>query len=74
MLFGTALLNLAMLSASAQLVAPSTPACHVTSVCDGSIGSQQLSTVGLWPNGTIVFRPGGPGFVTPNGSLGMKFG
>ncbi len=27
---------------------------------------------GLWPNGTIVFRPGGAGFVYPDGSVGMK--
>jgi hypothetical protein len=29
---------------------------------------------GLWPGGTVVFRPGGPGFRTPDGALGMKFG
>ncbi len=29
---------------------------------------------GLWPHGTIVFQPGGPGFVLPDGSLSMKFG
>jgi hypothetical protein len=29
---------------------------------------------GLWPNGTIVFRPGGVGFILPDGSLAMKFG
>jgi hypothetical protein len=27
---------------------------------------------GLWPNGTIVFRPRGAGFVYPDGSVGMK--
>jgi hypothetical protein len=27
---------------------------------------------GLWPDGTIVFRPGGPGSVYPDGSVGMK--
>jgi hypothetical protein len=27
----------------------------------------------LWPNGTVVFRPGGPGFVLTDGSLQMKF-
>ena len=26
----------------------------------------------LWPDGTIVFRPGGAGFVYPDGSVGMK--
>lgn len=29
----------------------------------------------LWPEGgKVVFRPGGPGFVLPDGSLSMKFG
>ena len=27
---------------------------------------------GLWPDGTIVFRPGGAGFVYPDGTVGMK--
>jgi hypothetical protein len=27
----------------------------------------------LWPKGTVVFRPGGSGFVLPDGSLSMKF-
>jgi hypothetical protein len=26
----------------------------------------------LWPDGTIVFRPDGPGHVYPDGSVGMK--
>jgi len=29
---------------------------------------------GLWPNGTVVFRPGGPGSIETDGSLSMKFG
>src|SRR5207244_1450078 len=29
---------------------------------------------GLWPNGTIVFKPNGPGFQTREGFLVMKFG
>jgi hypothetical protein len=39
-------------------------------------GNRQLSVgpFGLWPEGTVVFEPGGSGFVTQNGSLGMKFG
>ena len=27
---------------------------------------------GLWPDGTIVFRPNGPGYIYPDGSVGMK--
>jgi hypothetical protein len=29
--------------------------------------------VDLWPQGTIVFKPGGGGFVKGDGSLGIKF-
>ena len=41
-----------------------------------SYGNAQLSVgpFGLWSGGTVTFRPGGPGFVTRGGSLGMKFG
>jgi hypothetical protein len=35
-------------------------------------GEGALWTV-LWPNGTIVFKPGGPGFVLSDGALGMKW-
>ena len=31
-----------------------------------------LYVSGLWPDGTIVFRPDGPGSVYPDGSVGMK--
>src|SRR5258708_1478927 len=34
----------------------------------------RLYVGGLWPEGTIVFQPGGPGSIEPDGSLGMKFG
>ena len=42
----------------------------------GSHGNAQLSVgpFGLWRDGTVVFRPGGAGFVTSDGALGMKFG
>jgi len=36
-------------------------------------GNALIST-GLWPDGTVVFKPGGPGFVTADGALGMKWG
>jgi len=38
-----------------------------------SYGNDALR-VSLWPEGTVVFRPGGPGFILPDGSLSMKFG
>ena len=42
----------------------------------GSHGNAQVSVgpFGLWPDGTVVFKPGGAGFITREGSLGMKFG
>ena len=29
---------------------------------------------GLWPDGTVVVHPSGPGSIEPDGSLNMKFG
>jgi hypothetical protein len=71
--------------AQAQDSVPGTPAsaCEVTKPNDigilgqaelGSYGNGRLSVRGLWPQGTVVFKPGGAGFVTQDGSLGMKFG
>lgn len=37
-------------------------------------GNSKIRVSLYWPNGTVVFRPGGSGFVEPDGSLGMKFG
>ncbi|MEX2272966.1 MAG: hypothetical protein WD690_15945 [Vicinamibacterales bacterium] len=41
-----------------------------------SYGNHEVSVgpFGLWPDGTVVFKPGGAGFLTRDGSLGMKFG
>lgn len=59
-------------------------ACRVTvpnGVIAGSASERQASShgtdklsVALWANGTVTFQPGGPGFVTRDGGLGMKFG
>ncbi len=67
--------------------APRQPApCPVTQpngvVADGgeptrdSFGNSRLSVgpFGLWPEGTVVLKTGGSGFMTPEGWLGMKFG
>ena len=73
-------------SAQAGTRAASPVACDVTTpngIAAGpegtparSYGNRQLSLgpFGLWPDGTVVFEPGGAGFITPDGSLGMKFG
>jgi hypothetical protein len=77
---------LACLYLRAQLLATSDAACDVT-VPNGivagaseqkhwSYGNGLLSVgpFGLWPEGTVIFKPGGPGFTTRDGGLGMKFG
>jgi hypothetical protein len=48
--------------------------CAVTASSGGLYGSSELATNGLWPDGEIIFRSGGPGFVTSDGALGIKFG
>ena len=40
----------------------------------GFYGTKELAFSGPWPEGTVVFKPGGAGFVLPDGSLSMKFG
>ncbi len=58
------------------------PACPVT-LANGQVPPGEARTSGLhgngalwtslWPEGVVVFRPGGPGFVLPDGALQMKF-
>ena len=38
----------------------------------GNHGNDALST-GLWPDGTVVFKQSGPGYVLDDGALMMKF-
>src|SRR5689334_17596229 len=38
----------------------------------GNYGNEALVT-GLWPEGNVVFKSGGPGFVLSDGALSMKF-
>ncbi len=66
----------------ARSLQETTGTCHVTIphvVVAGpseqrGYGNGALLVLGLWSNGTVVFRPGGPGFLTRDGALGMKFG
>jgi len=48
--------------------------CPVTvpSEKNGKYGNEALTT-GLWPEGKVVFKPGGAGFVLEDGALAMKF-
>ena len=38
-----------------------------------SYGTEQLAVFSLWPEGTVVFKPGGAGFVERDDALSMKF-
>lgn len=76
-----AFINSAAAAANAIVVEPTT--CSVTrpngqgTFLEGlsqDLHGTALISTGLWPDGTIVFRPGGPGFVTDDGALGMKWG
>ena len=73
MVLETVLLSLTMLSASGQFAAPSSPTCNVTLMNEHGFGNQQVTVFGPF-NGTVIFQPGGSGFVTSDGALGMKFG
>jgi hypothetical protein len=66
----------------AQQIPNDTPAypCDVTVLASaaeqpfpGFYGNRDLSVSLTWL-GTVVFKPGGPGFVLPDGALSMKFG
>jgi hypothetical protein len=65
-----AFINAARPSENAVVIEP--PTCSVTRAND--LHDDALISTDLWPDGTVVFRPGGPGFVTADGALGMKWG
>jgi pimeloyl-ACP methyl ester carboxylesterase len=55
---------------NAKLTAPTSFACPVSQ--PNEYKNEFLMTTG-WPDGTVIFKPGGPGFVEKDGSLSMKF-
>jgi len=59
-----------------EVTKPNGIAAGVEEPAPASYGNREVSVgpFGLWPDGEIVFKPGGAGFVTRDGSLGMKFG
>jgi hypothetical protein len=59
-----------------EVTKPNGIAAGIEEPAPGSYGNREVSAgpFGLWPDGTIVFKPGGAGFITRNGALGMKFG
>jgi hypothetical protein len=64
-----AFINAARSSENAVVIEP--PTCNVT---HANVYGNALISTDLWPDGTIVFKPGGPGFVTADGALSMKWG
>jgi hypothetical protein len=61
-------------AALSQQPSASTFQCPVSRPNQGRDGFANDSLrVSLWTDSKIVFRPGGPGFVLPDGSLGMKY-
>ena len=56
-----------------QAKTPASFVCPATDPRGEMYGNDALQTV-LWPEGKIVFEPGGPGFVLRDGSLSMKWG
>ena len=59
---------------STQVALGESFSCPVTvpSEKNGKYGNEALTT-GLWPEGKVVFKPGGAGFVLEDGALSMKF-
>jgi len=55
------------------LVTQPNGATYAAEPAGGNHGNEALVTW-LWPDGKIVFKPGGPGFVLSDGTLSMKFG
>jgi hypothetical protein len=67
-------------AASCPVTLPPAPTTHHDAMGYFEPGTSRRKAVlkvgpfGLWPEGTVVFRPRGPGSVEPDGSLAMKFG
>jgi hypothetical protein len=72
--------------AFAQTPAPTEPACAVTSknglglahrVGQGAAGNHgnegRTIATSLWPDGTVTFKPGGPGCIEEDGAMWMKW-
>ena len=70
-----------VLGISSLLCAAQQPTCAVALPYDqreraklpgGNYGNELLATA-LWPDGKVIFKPGGPGSVLEDGALEMKF-
>jgi hypothetical protein len=63
-------------TAECKVTEPNGIAAGVAEIVPSSYGNSEVSVgpFGLCPDGIVVFKPGGPGFVTRGGALGMKWG
>jgi len=63
-------------SAECKVTRPNGIAAGVKETVPNSYGNSEVSVgpFGLCPDGILVFKPGGAGFVTRTGALGMKWG
>jgi len=75
-------LAVALLAPASDISGDTTQACVVTPPNGNTPPGERRSPfhhgngilwTALWPEGKVVFRPGGPGFVLADGSLSMKF-
>ena len=76
-LIATAVMSLPLLSGSPGSPTAAHVECTVTapsSAHGAEYGDARLSVLTLWPGGDVIFKPGGAGFITSDGALGMKFG
>lgn len=60
-------------SATCEVTKPTGRGTLLEDPVPGHYGNGLIST-SLWEDGTVVFKPGGPGFVMQDGALGMKWG
>lgn len=76
-LMATVVMSVQLASGSAESPAAARTECNVTAPSPGQggqHGDSRLSVLTLWPDGDVIFKPGGAGFITSDGALGMKFG
>ena len=66
------------LPGSAREFVKRTPGSEATSLFEPGTSRRKpvlmVGPFGFWPEGTVVFRPGGAWEILPDGSLSMKFG
>ena len=67
-------MELAILALLGQLLSGGAVPCDGTLHPSNGLGDERLRVFAPSPDGEFVFKPGGSGFVTNDGALGIKFG